>query len=126
MVSLIKDCREYLDIYYQNKVYQRQSGTHLSCPIKKNINVKYIGSRSYEEGEIPDNAPYDYHRDFFKISFKVGSTEFSGYVCWCEWGETTISDLDYYEGILTEQEVKEDIWTLSNEVRIEFMKLVYL
>ena len=122
--SLIKDCREYFHINYS--IYVHKWETDITCQINKNINVKYIGSRIYEEGEIIDNAPYDYDREFFKISFKVNYTEFSGYVCWCTWGEQTLSDLDYYEGILTEREAKEDIWTLSNEVRVEFMKIFYL
>ena len=78
--SLIKDCREYFHINYS--IYVHKWETDITCQINKNINVKYIGSRSYEEGElIGESATYDFDREFFKISFKVSSTEFSGYVC---------------------------------------------
>ena len=48
--TLLESCQEYLkknlkDFYYEGIA-------DINCPLHKKINVKYIGSRYYEDGEV--------------------------------------------------------------------------
>ena len=78
LTTLLENSRKYLEKNHESvydasikSVTWHEGQADINCPVHKKINVKYIGSRCYEDGElVGEPACYDYHREFFLISFE--------------------------------------------------------
>ncbi len=119
--TLLESCQEYLkknlkDFYYEGIA-------DINCPVHKKINVKYIGSRCYEDGElIGEPAPYDYHRKFYLISFKNKDDLSSFNATWSNWDMN--GDIDYWDSHLADPNFDtEDDWSINDDIKLEFIKL---
>ena len=119
---LLESCQEYLkknlkDFYYEGKA-------DINCPVHNKINVKYIGSRFYKDGElIGETAPYDYHRKFFLISFKSKDGLSSFNATWSDWDMN--GDIGYWDSHLADPNFDtEDDWSIPSETKQQFIKLL--
>ena len=119
---LLKNSQEYLEKNLKDFNYGTQE-EDINCPVHKKINVKYLGSRFYIDGElIGEPAPSDYHRKFYLISFesKYGLHSFNA--TWCD--HTLFGAIDYWETHLANPTVDiNDDWSINRETKQEFIKL---
>jgi hypothetical protein len=118
---LLDDSQKYLVKNYEYYYEERQAD--INCPVHKEIKVKYIGNRFYKDGElIGETAPYDYHRDFFLISFGNNDFERSFNATWCDW--TSGGSIDYWDNHLANPLFDtEDDWSIDDETKQEFIKI---
>ena len=121
--TLLESCQEYLEKNHEESVFMHQGPADINCPVHKKINVKYIGSRYYEDGELlGEPACNDYHRKFFLISFKNKDDLSSFNATWSDWDMN--GAIDYWAFHLADPNFDtEDDWSINDDIKLEFIKL---
>ena len=127
---LLEDSQKYLEKNYESLYSIYEEPADINCQVHKEINVKYIGSRYYKDGELIELNPDEYHREFFLISFgknfkkNFGNNHFerSFYATLCD--HVIDGSIDYWDNHLANPLVDtEDDWSIDNETKQEFIKI---